>query len=242
MHDLYRDNLLVSAAWFGNDLITLLLATPLFVLSLVYVKRGSQPALLVWLGMLFYTLYNYAFYLFGAAFNTFFLIYVLFAFSTVALIFGTATLHVGGIEKYLRPDPMNKWVGGFMMLVVVLLGLFHISLSLGYVITGEVPEIIANIGHPTNVIAALDLSFVVPFGFLGALWLWKGQTWGYVVAVIWNIKGAVYLIALSLASIQAFRVGAADDLFQLALWGPLAVGCIASSLLLLRNIKRPESS
>ena len=236
--DLYQDNLLVSAAWYGNDIITLLLAVPLFILSLVFSKRGSHRALLVWMGMLFYTLYNYAFYLFGAAFNGFFLIYVaLFTFSTLALIFGMATLNVRSIEKLLQPNPIKKWVGGFMMLVAVLLGVFHVSISLGYVFTGVVPDIIVNIGHPTNVISALDLSFVVSFGFLGALWLWRGQTWGYVVAVIWNVKGAVYLIALSLATVQAFQVGATDDLFQLALWGPLAVGCMISSLLLLRNIK-----
>lgn len=235
--DLYRDNLTVTSAWYGNDIITLFIAIPLLVLSLVFLKRGSPHAILVWLGMLFYTLYNYAFYLFGASFNSFFLIYVaLFTLSIFALIFGIASLDDNNIKKHLRISPKLKWISGYMMLVSLLLGLFHVAISLSYIFTGQVPGIVINIEHPTNIISALDLSFVVSFGFLGAIWLWKGQTWGYVLAVMWNIKGAVYLLALSLASVQTFRLGAADDIFQLALWGPIGIGCIISSVLLLRNL------
>ena len=72
--DIYRDNTFVTAAWNGNDFVTLVIALPLLVVSLILSMRGSQRAQLVWLGMLDYMLYNYAFYLFGAAFNSFFLI------------------------------------------------------------------------------------------------------------------------------------------------------------------------
>ena len=69
---LYRDNLLVTSGWYGNDLVTLMVAVPLLVVALIFSMRGSQRAHLVWLGMLDYMLYNYAFYLFGTAFNGFF--------------------------------------------------------------------------------------------------------------------------------------------------------------------------
>lgn len=72
--DLYRDNTLITAAWRGNDLVTLVVGVPLLVAALIFLRRGSQRAQLIWLGMLRYTLYNYAFYLFGASFNRFFLI------------------------------------------------------------------------------------------------------------------------------------------------------------------------
>jgi hypothetical protein len=45
---------------------------------------GSTRGMLIWLGLLAYALYNYAFYLFGAAFNALFLVYVA-AFATPAL-------------------------------------------------------------------------------------------------------------------------------------------------------------
>lgn len=241
INGLYRDNLLVTSGWYGNDLVTLLLAVPLLVLSLVLSKRGSQRAQLVWLGMLFYTLYNYAFYLFGAAFNSLFLVYVaLFTLSIFALIFGIASLNVKGITGQFRPGTPVKWIGGYMMLVVLLLGSFHISLSLTYVLTGQVPDIVINVEHPTNVISALDLSLVVSFGLLGAVWLWKRQPWGYVLAVIWNVQGAVYMVALSAAAVWAFQAGASEDIMQVALWGSIGVGCLISFVLLLGNMEFSE--
>ena len=238
VNGLYQDNLLVTSGWYGNDLVTLLLALPLFVLSLILSKQGSKRAQLVWFGMLFYTLYNYAFYLFGAAFNSLFLVYVtLFTLSILALIFGITSLNMKDIKKRFRPGTPVKWIGGYMLLVTLLLGSFHISLSLGYVITGQVPDIITNIEHPTNVISALDLSLVVSFGLLGALWLWKRQPWGYVLAVIWNIKGAVYMAALSSAALWCFQTGASENIIQVALWGPIGLGCLISFVLLLRNME-----
>src|SRR5688500_7194686 len=64
---LYRDNLLVTSAWKGNDLVTLFVAIPILIAAIAFSKRGSLKAQLVLLGILDYMLYNYAFYLFGAA-------------------------------------------------------------------------------------------------------------------------------------------------------------------------------
>jgi len=123
----------------------------------------------------------------------------------------------------------------------MLLGLFHVALSLGYIFTGQVPEIIINLGQSTNIISALDLSLTVSFGLLGAILLWKRQPWGYVLAVIWNVKSAVYLTALSAATVRGFQTGASESINELALWGPIAVGCLICLILLLRNIEFYES-
>jgi hypothetical protein len=85
--DLYRDNTFIKRAWFGSDVTTLFLVIPSFVIALIYSMRGSLHAKLILIGLLGYMLYNFAFYLFGATFNRFFLIYVLlFTMSIYALI------------------------------------------------------------------------------------------------------------------------------------------------------------
>ncbi len=126
------------------------------------------------------------------------------------------------------------------MFVALLLGGFHIFLNIGYVFTGHVPEIVINVEHPTNLISALDLSLVVSFGLLGGVWLWKRQPWGYVLAVIWNVKGAVYMTALSAATVGVFQAGVSEDIMQIALWGPIGVGCLISFILLLTNMESSE--
>ena len=74
--DQSRDVEWIKATWFGNDWVTLVVAVPLLVIALVMARRGSVPGLLSWLGLVGYAVYNYAYYLFGAALNAFFLLYV----------------------------------------------------------------------------------------------------------------------------------------------------------------------
>jgi len=235
---LYRDNSLVTSAFRGNDLVTLVVAVPMLVAALVLSMRGSQRAQLVWLGMLDYTLYNFAFYLFGAAFNSLFLIYVaLFALSIFALIFGLVALDVKGISEQFRDSTPVKWISGYMLFVALFLGGFWISISLSYIFTGQIPQMIVAVDHPTNVTAALDLSMVVSVYVLGANWLWKRQPWGYVLAAIANVKGAVYMLALAASAVSTVQAGASEDLSQVALWGFIGVGCLIASLFLFGNLR-----
>lgn len=240
--DLYRDNFLVTSGWYGNDFATLILAVPVMAGALIFCRRGSRRAQLVWLGMLFYTVYNYAFYLFGAAFNSFFLLYVaLFTFSIFALILGVYAMDINRVSKHFKPATPVKAIGGFMIAVAALLGLFHIAVSLRYVITGALPEMILVLEQHTNLISALDLSLTVSFGLFGAVLLWKRKPWGYLTAVVWNVKGAVYLIALSAATVSGYFAGASESLVELALWVPIGTGCLISSVILLRNMAPGKS-
>ena len=103
LNNLYRYNTFVTSLLGGNDLVTLIVAVPLLVAALVISMRGSDRAKLVWLAMLNYMLYNYAFYLFAAAFNWFFLIYVaLFTLSIFALIFGLVNIDANRIGQKFR--------------------------------------------------------------------------------------------------------------------------------------------
>jgi hypothetical protein len=233
--DLYRDNAFVAAGWFGNDLITLLVATPLLLSALGLSHGHDGKAELIWLGMLDYVLYNYAFYLFGAAFNVFFLAYVaLFTLALFALVFGLAGLDVRSIPDAVPSDVRRRGVSLFLSVVVVIgLGGFHVAVALASIASDSAPAIVATVGHPTNVIAALDLSLVVSVSALAAYWLWHGEPWGYVLAAITTVKGAVYMLALSAATLSAVDAGAAGDASAVWLWATIGIGCAAAASMLL---------
>lgn len=235
---LYRDNPLVTAAWLGNDLVTLLVAVPTLAASLVLARGGSPRARLVWLGMLLYMLYNFLFYLFGAAFNSLFLAYVaLFASSALALVFGLAALDVPALARRVRPGRSDRGAAAWIGLVAVVLGLFWVGVSARYWVTGEVPGMVAATSHPTNVTGALDLALVVVVGVLAAGWLWNRRPWGYVLAVVWSVKGAAYMLALTAASAAAWRLGPAPDMAQAGLWAPIGVGCLVTAWVLLGRLE-----
>src|SRR4051812_39387393 len=73
--ELYKDTSSFALhAWYANDIILLAVGLPLLIAALLLSIRGSLRGQLVWLGMLNFTIYNYSYYLFGAALNSFFLI------------------------------------------------------------------------------------------------------------------------------------------------------------------------
>jgi hypothetical protein len=120
LNGLYRDNAFVTTTWLGNDAITLFLAVPILVGSLFFSASGSRKAQLVLLGALDYMLYNYAFYLFGASFNAFFLLYAaLLGLSIFAMIFGLINLDVNGIRQQFHERTPVKWIGGYFLFVAV---------------------------------------------------------------------------------------------------------------------------
>ncbi|HDP93926.1 MAG TPA: hypothetical protein ENN40_01030 [Candidatus Aminicenantes bacterium] len=234
---LYRDNLLVRSAWYGNDLVTLLLAVPLLTIAYRLARKQSPRGTLLWLGMLAYTFCNYAFYAFGAAFNQLFLAYILIlVLSTLGLIQGLTSAETNFVLRAVAVGSVQRAVGIFIILVSLILGSFWIAVSAGFVWTGQVPAMVTAVEHPTNITAALDLWLVVSFGLIAGIWLWRRRAWGFVIAGIWTVKGAVYMAALCAAAIATYASGATADLSQLGLWVPIGVGSAVCSLLLTRSL------
>lgn len=230
--DLYRDNTFVTTTWLGNDAVTLFLAIPILVAAMLFSQRGSLRAQLIWLGALDYMLYNYAFYLFGAAFNAFFLIYAaLLGLSIFALIFGLVNLNVVEILQQFHARTPVKWIGGYFLFVAAGLSLIYVAQSITFIATGQLPAIVTITGHPTNVVFALDLTLLIPWLVVGAVWLIKRNPWGYIIAGILSVKGPLYTLILGLNSVLVMNAGLTET-SEMPIWGTLTVlGLVAGALL-----------
>jgi hypothetical protein len=235
---LYRGTAFVVSTWLGNDIVTLLVAIPLLLGATALTAQGSARAKLVWIGMLDYMLYNFGFYLFGTAFNWFFFIYVLlFALSIWALVLALMSLDVEQVAAGFSPKTPVKMIAGFMAFVGISLSLIYFLQWLGFVNSGEVPSIVTMTGHPTNLVFALDLTIVVPVMLVGAVLLWRRRPWGYVLAAMGNVKGAVYMLALSAATFTAFQAGTVDSMVEVGLWLTIGVGSAIAVVVQLRNLR-----
>jgi hypothetical protein len=235
---LYRDVGFALDAWRINDPVTLLVASPIALASLVLAGRGSARALLVLLGTMQYALYNYAFYLFGAALNAHFLLYVAaFVAAGLALIAGLLALDVGAIGRALSPRLPARPLAGYLVFWGAALGIAWIAQALAFALTGVEPALGA---EAFRLIAALDLSLVVvPVGFAAA-WLWRRWAWGVVLAVVLHVKGAVYALLLTVGSVLAGPVaqGGGDGL--LGLWAVFVLGSVMSLVVLLGHLRTRE--
>ncbi|MBX2892724.1 MAG: hypothetical protein KF734_17480 [Saprospiraceae bacterium] len=227
---LYRDSDFIKNAWFTNDWVTLVVASPALLVAMQWARRGAQRAQLIWMGLLLYMLYNYAFYLFGAAFNAFFLLYVaLFTLSAYALIFGLSRLDADAIASNFSEKKTLPWIVVFLIFLAAPLLLIEGGQSIRFVFTGIVPE-------APSLIFALDLSFVVPATILAAVWLWQRKAWGFVLGAMMLVKGTTYGLVLSTAALRLVLTDAPQKDEFLPFYLFVAIGSAVSLTVLLRHL------
>lgn len=239
---LYRDNPLISATFRGQDWVTLLVAVPLLVTGLILERRGSRRGRLLWLAMLFSVMHSYLFYAVGAAFNVFFLLYV----AVVGLALYALLLAVTGIDLEPLAAAVRSGRGvrglaiGYMLMLAVGLGLLWTGMSLSFLFTGMVPAPIVASGHPTGVVFAIDLIFIVPPMLVGAGGLLRRRAAGWILAAVMSVSGAVYTLSLAAASVSVALAGAGNP-DELPLWGLLTLFGVTTAALLYADTTRVRS-
>ncbi len=198
--DLYQDgSSWATAALRGGDLVTLAVAVPILIVAMVLANRGSARARLVWIGALAYTVYNFAFYVFGAAFNDMFLVHVVaFSSSIFALIIAMTDLDASAIADRYRAAAPTRAVAGLLVLVGVVFAVLWSAFSISYAVSGHISLGAAPLDG-MHTVFAIDLSLMVPAMALAGVLLWKRTPWGFVMGAAMSIFGAVYQLNLAAA-------------------------------------------
>lgn len=243
--DLYTDGAAVEAMFRGYDLVTLVVVAPLLGLTLLPAWRERSTAQLLRASMLSYCVYNYAYYLFGAQLNAALLAHIaIFTASLYALVLSLVALDVDGLAARFRPRTPVRTVAVITGLLAVSLAAFQASGLAGFALTGTVPQEPSQLVVPlvfTRLGAVLDLSLLVPAYLLAAVWLWRRRSWGFLLATVVLVAGALHqvsYIAGMLFQLAADIPGAAFDTIE-----PIIVALYAvASGLLLANVRpaRPQ--
>ena len=203
LDNLYRDNNFVKSAWYANDAITLFVVVPLLLFAMILTTKGYHRWLLIWIGSIGYMFYNFAFYLFAAVFNKFFLIYAaLFSLSAITLVWMLSRLHIQQLAGYFSINIPVRSIAIYLLFIAAMLLAVEISMIIPFILSGALPETIKLTEHPTSIVFALDLTIIVPASILAAILLWRRSTWGYVLAVIMLVKGFCYGLVLCIGTVQ----------------------------------------
>ena len=229
--DQYRDVDWITATWYGNDWTTLVGAAPLLWLGMARAHGGSVRGRLLVLGIAGYAIYNYAFYVFGAALNVFFPLYAacfLLATATLgACLSGLDITHIAG--SFSRRTPV-RLVGGYLVFVAAGLSVVWLGMWGAYAFAGRPTPIEP---EAFKVVAALDLCLMAPALASGGVMLWRRRPWGYLVATVAAIQGSLYLLVLSVNSAIAVSRGLVAAPGELPVWAPLTLcTTIAAGVLL----------
>lgn len=193
-------------AFRGGELVTLVVACPLLAASLIAVRRGSVRGQLVWVGMLLYAVYNYAYAAFGTTFNDAFLVHIgAFSASVFALGCALPALDHTEIARSFRRAGVMKGVGVFLVVVGVAQGLLWVFVIVRNAFTGEVLHDIPVNGQ--HLVFALDLALLVPSLIVSGVLLARRRPFGMVFGTGMAVMGAAYQLNLMMAAVY----GAAAD-------------------------------
>ncbi|HJS99293.1 MAG TPA: hypothetical protein VJ756_09385 [Terriglobales bacterium] len=226
----------------GNDLVTLVVAVPVLALAVIYSARGSVRARLVWLGVLYYMFYNYAFYVFGMPVTKLYLpMIAVFTVSGFALALGTFNLNVNAISRRFSLRTPARILAVWFLWVAIQVSMLWISQWVKFVFTGHVPEVNGS-SSAYQVIAAVDLSFMVSLLIPAAYCLWRHRPWGYVFGGMLSVQGAFYTAVMAMVCVVNWKFTGAQ-LFSNWFIGCI-VGCAVSLLCLatlLVGVQRAET-
>jgi hypothetical protein len=185
--------------------------------------------------MLGYGAYNYAYYMLGAALNAFFPLYIApLVLSVVTLILALSRIDEREVAASFRQKTPVRIIGGYLVFVAVGLTFVWMGMWAAYVFAGQPTPIEP---EAFKLVAALDITIMVPALALGGVLLWRRNAWGYIVAAIAGIQGSLYLLVLSTNSVVLILRGLAEAPGELPVWGTLVVTTTAVTFLLLANVR-----
>lgn len=186
------------AALYIQDLVSLL-GAPVLVAAMWWTLRGSRRAFVVWCGVLVYSVYYYAFYVFGNAYNVLYPLYLalmgLGVYSLIGLLAGVnLPAYVAGVDSRMPTRTLA---------VILLIALLFVPLW-GSML---VQDIRAQQPRSTALVFVLDLCFLLPAITIAGVQLWRRQSFGYLLSGVLLIKAAVSGILLAGSTLWAVQLG-----------------------------------
>ncbi len=221
----------------GQDLVTLILALPLLVFSLIWAHRGSLKGRLLLAGTVGYFLYTYASYTFLAMYNPLFLVYVaimsisFFSFISLFMSFDREQLRASFDKRF----PARS-IGGILIFIGAAILLMWLGRIVPALISGGEP---VGIDHYTTlVIQALDLGFIVPAALLAGISLIRRKALGYLLAPVMILKAASLLAAITAMAVMTALSGLNVNYAELAVFLVFDILIIICLVQVLRNIRK----
>lgn len=212
---------------FFQDLVSLVLAFVL-VAAMMMAHRGTWRAFVIWLGILVYAVYYYAFYVFDFVYTPYYPLYLavvgLSAFSLMGML-GTAEVErLMPLIHERMPVRLISFVLGMTLLFVPI---WAVGLYQG--IRTQTP------GN-TDLVFVFDLAFLIPACLLAAVQIWRRKPIGYLLCGPLLFKSTLSGVLLTGGEMLKMQRGLPPALDQLSMYLFLAVVGMVGLILYLRNI------
>ncbi len=206
----------------GWSAVTLALAVPLSLLSLLAARRGSLGGRLAWVGTLAYLVYQYLELATSPPFTALFLVYVAaFACALPALFMGVRSIDLAALPTAFGERVPRRSIAAFALTTCFLLAIAWLQEIGARTLAGSFgwPEGVGQIRH---VVHALDLGLQVPLGIATGLLLLRRRPSGLVAAAILLVNSVCMGLALA-AMVASGAIASGRSIAEAALFLVLPV-------------------
>lgn len=167
----------------AQDVASLILVLPAWLILAILGLRGSLRAYLLWLGVLTFTVYNYVIYTLAVPFGPLFLLWVaVFGLALWALIGGAVSPNHETVRLAYKSPSAVKVTAWSLIVVAILFALLWLSEDVPALLSGQAPQSLTDMGLATNPVHVLDLAFFLPAVVLTGLWLLRRRPFAFTVA------------------------------------------------------------
>ncbi len=166
---------------------------------MIWTRRGSRRAFVVWCGVLVYTIYYYAFYVFGFTYTVLYPLYLaLMGLGVYSLIGLLAGVDLGAFAAGVDAKMPVRTLAVILLIALLFVPLWGSMLA---------QDIAAQQPRVTALVFVLDLCFLLPAIAIAAVQLWQRRPFGYLLSGILLIKAAVSGILLAISTVWAAQLG-----------------------------------
>ncbi|WP_340103397.1 hypothetical protein [Rhodohalobacter sp. 8-1] len=226
----------VAPQGIAQDYVTLFLAIPLLLISLLRARKRSLRGRFLLAGTLFYFLVTYLFYLVMAMYNELFLVYT----ALLGLSFFAFSLVMFSISPEQLPDWFKDTTpvtvtGGFLIVNSLMIGSLWLGVIVPPLADGSIiPQQAEH--YTTLIVQGLDLGLLLPLSFLSGLLLTLKKPFGYLLAPTYFVFLSIMMTALIAKIIAMGLLG--QTIFPVIFIIPtITVISIICTGILLKNIK-----
>lgn len=225
----------VAIQGIAQDYITLFLAIPMMLVSLIGYRRKSNRAHFVLAGTLLYFLVTYLFYMTMGMYKYMYLLYVvLLGLSFFALFLTLRQLRDLNIVEVFSAKTPARFVGWFLVVNSVCIALLWLGIVVPPLMDGSIypPEL----NHYTTLIVqGFDLGLLLPISFITGMLLIAKKPDGYLYATTYIVFLSILMTALT-AKIIAMTINDVNVIPVIFIIPTINVITILSAMRMIKSI------
>jgi hypothetical protein len=229
----------VAVQGIAQDYVTLFVAIPLLMLSLIGYRKRSLRAHFLMAGILGYFLVTYLFYMTMGMYNRLFMAYV----ALLGLTFFGFFLTVKELSRFMTPgifpkNTPNRFVGGFLIFNALAIALLWLGVIIPPIADGTIYP--AELHHYTTLIVqGFDLGLLLPICLITGIMLLRGKPEGYLYGTVYVGFLSLLMTALT-AKIIAMAIHQVNVIPVIFIIPTINIITIISAFLMIRSVKREE--